>query len=138
MKGRGVTLEAAAAGADEGLWRRLLREGRAAYRAEARGAARRRTRLQSAKLLDGAGAFLCEAAILDASGSGLRLLLARNCGLPARFGVHVDLTGEVLTASAAWRRERLVGVRLLGPGAPAGLRPSDRAALKGRYYGVPN
>jgi hypothetical protein len=133
---RPLILEAVAAGADEGLWRRLMRENRAAYRVEARGAARRRTHLQSAKILDGAGAFLSEAAIQDVSAQGLRLLLVRNCGLPSRFGVHVDLTGEVLTAAVAWRRDRLVGARVVALVAPAPLKRSDRVALTGRYYAV--
>jgi hypothetical protein len=130
-------IEAEPAGRDEGLWRRLLREGRAAWRAEARAAARRRTHLQSAKILDAAGAFLTEATVQDVSALGLRLLLARNCGLPARLGVHMDLTGEVLTAALAWRRGRLIGARVLLHAPPAPIKPSDRAALKGRYYAVP-
>ena len=60
----------------------MLAQGRAAYRIEARGAARRRTRLQTVKILDAAGAFVCEAAVQDRSESGLRLTLARDCGLP--------------------------------------------------------
>jgi hypothetical protein len=137
VRPRPLILQAVAAGADEALWRRLVRDGRAAYRVEARGAARRRKHLQSAKLLDAAGVFVCEATILDASALGLRLLLARNCGLPSRFGVHVDLSGEVLTAAPAWRRDRLVGARVLAHAAPAPLKRSDRVALRGRYYGVP-
>jgi hypothetical protein len=104
---------------------------------EARGATRRRTRLQSAKILDSAGAFICEALILDVSVSGLRLLLARNCGVPSQFVLHIDLTGELSTAALAWRRGRAIGARKLAHVAPAPLKPSDRAALKGRYYGVP-
>ena len=130
-------IEAESVGRDEGRWRRLLREGRAAWRSEARAAARRRTHLQSAKILDGAGAFLTEAIVQDVSALGLRLMLARNCGLPARFGVHVDLTGEVLTAALAWRRDRVIGVRVIACAPPAPLKRSDRAALKGRYYAVP-
>ena len=133
---QGPVIEATPAGRDESLWRRLLREGRAAYRIEARGEGRRRTHLQSAKILDAAGAFLCEATVQDVSPMGLRLLLARNCGLPARFGVHVDLTGEVLTAACAWRRDRLVGARVVAHQPPAPIREADRAALAGRYYGV--
>jgi hypothetical protein len=132
-----TTLRAVAVGADEALFRRLAYEGRAAYRVEARAATRRRIHLQSAKILDGAGAFLCEATIVDVSARGMRLLLARNCGLPSRFGVHVDMTGQVLTAVAAWRRDRLIGARVVAHAAPARLKPSDRVALKGRYYGVP-
>ena len=129
-------MDAVAVGADAVLWARLLREGRAAYRVESRAAARRRTRLQSAKILDGAGAFVCDATIQDFSASGLRLLLARNCGLPSRLGVHVDLTGEVLTATPAWRRERVVGLRVIAHSPPAPLKTSDRLALRGRYYAV--
>ena len=137
MTRRPSTLQAVAAGADEALFQRLVREGRAAYRVEARETTRRRIHLQSAKVLDGAGAFVCEATIVDVSAWGMRLLLARNCGLPPRFGVHVDTTGEVLTAAAAWRRDRLIGARVVAHVAPAALRPIDRVALKGRYYGVP-
>jgi hypothetical protein len=129
-------LEAEPAGSDVALWRRLVAQGRAAYRLEARGAARRRTRLQSAKIFDVAGAFVCEATIQDVSELGLRLALARNCGLPARFGVHLDLTGEVLTAALAWRRDRVVGARVLAHQSPAPLTRYQRAALAGRYYGL--
>jgi len=129
-------INAIPAGKDASLWARLVREGRAAYSVDGRSAARRRTRLQSAKILDAAGAFLCEATIQDLSASGLRVLLARNLGLPARLGVHVDLTGELLTVTVVWRRERVAGLRVLARGAPAPLKTSDRLALKGRYYAV--
>jgi hypothetical protein len=136
MKSEPPVLEAEPAGGDASLWRRLVAQGRVAYRVEARGGPRRRTRLQSAKILDAAGGFLCEATVQDASEHGLRLALARNCGLPAQFGVHLDLTGEVLTAALAWRRDRVVGARVLAHQSPAPLRPSQRAALAGRYYGL--
>ena len=131
-----VTIDAVAAGKDASLWRQLVREGKAAYSVDGRSAARRRTRLQSAKILDAAGAFLCEATIQDLSASGLRVLLARNLGLPGRLVVHVDLTGELLTATVAWRREHVVGLHVLARGAPGPLKTSDRLALKGRYYAV--
>jgi len=130
------TLEAEPAGGDVALWRRLIAQGRAAYRIEARGGPRRRTHLQSAKLLDASGAYLCDATIQDVSEFGLRLALARNCGVPARFGVHLDLTGEVLTAALAWRRERVVGARVLAHQSPTPLSRYQRAALAGRYYGM--
>ena len=72
----------------------------------------------------------------DVSEFGLRLTLARNCSLPSRFGVHLDLTAEALTATVAWRRERVVGVRVLAHQPPAWLKPSQRAALAGRYYAL--
>jgi hypothetical protein len=138
VKRRSKTIDAVAVGADDVLWRRLVGAGRAAYRVEARSATRLRTRLQSAKILDSSGVFLCEAAIQDQSKSGFRLLLARDCGLPARFGVYVDLTGEVITAAQAWRRERVVGARILFHAPPSPLKASDHAALGGKYYAVPN
>ncbi len=36
----------------------------------------------------------------DRSAGGMRLVLARNVGLPKRFGVHDDLSGEIVTVSA--------------------------------------
>jgi hypothetical protein len=99
---------------------------------------RRRTRLQSAKLLDCANTFLVEALIRDRSAGGICLLLARNVGLPMRFGVHDDATGEILTVATAWRRGQTMGVRILGRGAARPLKPSDRIALRGRYYGIRN
>jgi hypothetical protein len=97
---------------------------------------RRRTRLRSAKVLDADNAFLCDAVIQDRSAAGLRLLLARNIGLPGRFGVHDDETGEVLTVTAAWRRGQTLGVRVLLRGPAAPLKRSDQLALRGRYYAV--
>ena len=127
----------------------LARGGQVAYRvldapsaapasggSELRRDARRRTRLRSAKVLDAANAFVCEAIIQDRSAAGLRLLLARNVGLPGRFGVHDDETGEVLTVTTAWRRGQTLGVRVLQWGPPAPLKESERLALGGRYYGI--
>ena len=99
---------------------------------------RRRTRLQAAKLIDCANMFLVEALIRDRSAGGLCLLLARNVGLPLRFGVHDDATGELVTVAAAWRRGQTIGVRILGRGTARPLKRSDRHALSGRYYGIPD
>jgi len=101
-----------------------------------RAQSRRRTRLQAAKLIDCANMFLVEALIRDRSVGGLCLLLARNVGLPVRFGVHDDATGEIMTVAAAWRRGQTIGVRILGQGTARPLRRSDRLALRGRYYGI--
>jgi hypothetical protein len=120
----------------------LRRRGVVLYRevptgaGEARLFPRARRRLYSAKVLDGDSAFLCEAALLDASPGGLRLRLARNVGLPPRFGVFDDQTGEVCTVSQVWRRGQTVGVRIHDREPPRPLRPVDKAALLGRYYGV--
>ena len=140
--GRGLSREAALS---------LARSGQIAYRvldgsspapaAPGRGSelrldARRRTRLRSAKVLDAANRFVCDAIIQDRSAAGLRLLLARNVGLPSRFGVHDDETGEVLTVTAAWRRGQTLGVRVLQRGPATPLKESERLALGGRYYGI--
>jgi hypothetical protein len=108
------------------------------HRTEQRGGAREKTRLRSAKLLTAAYRFICECRICDLSLNGLQLALTRNIGLPLRMAVHIDETGEVRHAKVVWRRGPIVGVRLY-EAAPAGaLRPSDRLALKERYYAVRN
>jgi hypothetical protein len=111
--------------------------GSAADRAaERRGGARERMRLRSAKLLDAAYRFVCECRICDRSVNGLRLALPRNIGLPPRVWVHIDETSEVRNARVVWRRGPVIGVRL-HERAPAGaLRPSDRFALRERYYAI--
>jgi len=90
--------------------------------------------LRSAKLLDVAFRFVCECRICDRSPSGLRIALARTVRLPRRFAVHIDETSEIRFAKVVWRRGRFLGARLFEHAS--GVRPSDRFALRGRYYGV--
>jgi PilZ domain-containing protein len=125
--------------------RELAERGEIAYwvvppervRAERRADPRERTRLRSAKLLDGAYRFLCEGRICDRSRRGLRVALARDIALPLRLTVHIDETAQVREAKVIWRRGSTIGIRI-GDAAPAeAIRPSDRAALKGRYYAIP-
>ena len=96
---------------------------------------RRRTRLRSAKILDAANAFVCDCLIYDRSATGLRLTLARDVGLPPQFQIHDDETGAVESVATVWRRGATLGVRFCGYGAST-LKPSERAALRGRYYAV--
>jgi len=136
---------------DYGHARKLARRGQVSYsvvvadvapkapsdgRAESRGADRRRTRLRSGKILDHANAFLCDCLIHDRSASGLRLALPRNIGLPTHFHVYDDETGEVDVVATVWRRGASVGVRYTPGTGPIPVKPSIRAALRGRYYGV--
>ena len=93
-------------------------------------------RLRSAKLLDSAYRFVCEGRICDRSRDGLRLALARNIGLPPRLAVHIDETGEVRDARIVWRRGATIGVRLHEAATADALKPSDRYALRQRYYAV--
>ena len=102
---------------------------------ELRLAGRRRTRLRSAKILDGANAFFCDCLIHDRSATGLRLTLAHDVGLPLQFQIHDDETGAVESVATVWRRGATLGVRFCGYGAST-LKPTERAALRGRYYAV--
>lgn len=106
-------------------------------RTERRSNRRRPTRLRSAKLLDELLGFLTECRICDASINGLRVALARDVGLPMAVFFYLDETGEVRGASVAWRRGRLVGVRLGETKPPGALKPGAWRALGERYYAVP-
>ena len=110
---------------------------RAGFR-EKRGEVRDRARLRSAKLMDSAYRFLCEARIYDRSRNGLRIMLARDVRLPGRIAVHIDESREVRCARTIWRRGSMLGVRLLEPASHAALKPSARFALRERYYGIPD
>jgi hypothetical protein len=133
------------------LGRELARRGEIAYwvdsaegrppeskRADQRMCRRERTRLRSAKLLDGAYRFVCEGRICDRSRDGLRLALARDIALPAQLTVHIDETSEVREAEVIWRRGSTIGIRLRSAAAADALRPCDRYALRERYYAIPN
>lgn len=111
-----------------------LRTGFCDMRAEAR----ERARLRSVKLLDAAYCFLSEGRIFDRSLNGLRVLLAINARLPNRFALYIDDTREVRSARLIWRHGAMMGVRLLERVPHGALRPSQRFALRGRYYGVSN
>lgn len=103
---------------------------------EARAHPRVQRRLHSAKIINADNAFLCEAVLRDVSPRGMRLTLARNVGLPPRFGVHDDQTNQVFTVSQVWRRSSTIGVRIHDNAPPRPMRPAERSALAGRYYGV--
>jgi hypothetical protein len=118
------------------LGRKLARRGEIAYwvaspeellpegkPAEQRGGPRTATRLRSAKLLDEAYRFVCECRICNRSLTGLRLALARE-------------TGEVRGANVVWRRGPTIGIRLQEAASANALRPSDRYALRERYYAI--
>jgi hypothetical protein len=103
---------------------------------EKRAGARRRLRLHSAKLLDSQGAFICECLVRDQSKQGLCLKLMKNIGLPARCILYDDETRSLNAVMTVWRRDSLLGVRYCETVAPIAIKPSDRTALRGRYYAV--
>ena len=105
---------------------------------EKRSSARRRLRLRSAKLLDSQTAFICECLVRDQSAQGLCLKLMRNVGLPARCVLYDDETESLNVVTTIWRRGSLVGVRYCPTSTPVSIKESDRAALRGRYYAVPD
>ena len=105
-------------------------------RTDRRGDAREPVRLRSAKLLDARYRFVCECRICDRSPGGLKLTLARNVALPPRLAVHIDETNEVRGANVIWRRGPTVGIRLREVAPADALRPSDRYALRERYYAI--
>lgn len=105
---------------------------------EKRADAREGLRLRSAKVLDGTYRFLCEGRLCDRSLNGLRILLGRNVRVPRCLAVHVDETSEVRRGRVMWRKGLTIGVRLDGLAPPGALRPSDRLALRERYYGIPD
>jgi hypothetical protein len=105
---------------------------------EKRSSARRRLRLRSAKLLDVNNAFICECLVRDESAHGLCLKLMRNIGLPARCHLYDDETGAINVVTTMWRRGALLGVRYCPTATPVAMKASDRSALRGRYYAVPD
>jgi hypothetical protein len=105
--------------------------------ADLRAHPRERTRLRSAKLLDGGCRFLSEGRICDRSRDGLRLALARDVTLPRRLAVHIDETSEVREAKIIWRRGSTIGVRLQGTLPASAMTAGRRSALRERYYAIP-
>ena len=147
---RGIKRQDWRAGPDAArrLGRELAKRGEIGYwpekdppggkRTDRRGDAREPLRLRSAKLLDARYRFVCECRICDRSRTGFKLALARNVVLPPRLAVHIDETSEVRGANVIWRRGLNVGVRLREVAPADALRPSDRYALRERYYAIPD
>jgi hypothetical protein len=58
--------------------------------------------------------------------------------LPAHFRVHDDETGEVDAVVTVWRRGAVLGVRYSRAFGLAPIKPSDRSALRGLFYAIPD
>jgi hypothetical protein len=136
--------------AARGIGRQLAERGEIAYwegsddgrlpldkSANLRAHPRQRTRLRSAKLLDGSYRFLSEGRVCDWSRDGLRLVLARDVTLPSRLTVHIDETSEVREAKIIWRRGSTIGVELQDTLPADAMTASRRSALRERYYAIP-
>ena len=109
----------------------------AAKSADLRAHPRTRTRLRSAKLLDGGCRFLSEGRICDRSRDGLRMALARDVSLPRKLAVHIDETAEVREAKIIWRRGSTIGIRLQEAVPADAMTATRRSALRERYYAIP-
>ena len=135
----GLSPEAAQSLARLGIATYSVVAGEAANRRadpEARKQIRQRLHLRSAKVIDAANGFVCDAMIWDRSDGGRRLVLANNVGLPPRFGFYEDEDGAIFTATLAWRRGPVVGARIQRPGPPSPMKPTQKTALSGRYYAL--
>lgn len=105
---------------------------------EARRELRHRVRLRSGKILDRANNYVCDVRLHDLSAKGLRLALPADIALPRRFCVFDDDFSVVRVVQMAWRRGATIGARYCDGGLPRRLKPSDRFALRNRYYAVPD
>lgn len=82
---------------------------------ERRGAPRRRTYLQSARLFDAVtGDLLGDARLVDISATGMQLVLDKAFHLPYRFNVYINHSGIQCCCTVARRSERVVGLRIVG------------------------
>jgi hypothetical protein len=96
---------------------------------------RKRTRLRSGKILDGANKFLIDCQIHDRSEHGARLILMARVKLPRRIRLFSDLDGELLEGAIAWQRGQNVGVTF-PPQAKPNLTPAQITALRRKIYVV--
>jgi hypothetical protein len=135
--------------AARGIGRKLAERGEIAYwagsdegcppsdkSANLRAHPRQRTRLRSAKLLDGSYRFLSEGRVCDRSRDGLRLVLARDVTLPPRLAVYIDETSEVREAKVVWRHGSTIGVGLEETLPADAMTASRRSALRERYSAI--
>jgi hypothetical protein len=105
---------------------------------EKRTEARRRTRLRSGKILDARNKFLVECQVYDRSPRGARVRLVANVFMPPRLRLFDDETKVVRDARIIWRRNHELGISFATRSSADDLRPSERAALAGKFYAVRN
>jgi len=113
----------------------VLSSGAAPCPDDRRDAPRRRTRLRSGKVLDRANGFVVEAMILDRSATGLRLRLARDCETPEIFHLFDDESESIFAFRTIWRRQNMLGARML-PGGPVAATRRQIIELRGKFYAI--
>lgn len=80
--------------------------------ANQRGEPRRRVLLTGKIILPGGGLIDCR--VRDRSDHGARLNVENAVGLPYRFRLFLEATGETFDVRVEWRRLTEIGVRILG------------------------
>ena len=104
--------------------------------ADKRAMRRRRTRLRSGKVIDGANRFLIECAIHDRSDEGARLRLANNIGLPDEIRLFDDEQRSLSPARIIWRKGQEIGIRFLPKEAARPVSEAELMALSRKFYAV--
>ena len=110
-------------------------EDRVVQPTNARMGQRHKSRLQSAKILDANGRFLCDCLVWDRSHSGMRLQLMSSLDLPDRLVIYDDASGALVSALKVWRRGAAMGVRVAAVRGPR-LKRTMRTALRTGFYAV--
>ena len=102
---------------------------------ERRATVRRRTRLRSGKVVGQEGAFVTECLIANRSAAGGLLRLPGAVPLPDRILVYDDQSGELVSATVVWRRERDFGIRF-GPPARGARCRAIADSMRRKFYAV--
>jgi hypothetical protein len=131
---RFLTLVSRSGLASRGYVAYAVLDERASDASERREQARRHSRLQSGKLIDGNGRFLVECVFRDRSGAGVRLKLAGAVPLPRKIQLFDDQLGSLCAAEVIWRRGVEIGCKL----APTSIALNDKLLrrLRQPHYAV--
>ncbi|WP_395664291.1 hypothetical protein [Methylocella sp.] len=97
---------------------------------------RQRTRLRSAKLLDGANGFLADCQIFDRSEGGARVRLFAALAPTASLRLYEDRPEGLFEARLVWRSDGALGLALTRPATGRGVAFLDLLALRNRRYAV--
>lgn len=101
---------------------------------ERRTRARTKTRLRPGKLLDEAGGFVADCAILDRSDGGARVRLYEPIALPEKMSLLDESERARRSAECIWTRGDLAGLRW--DDTAERLESTAFLSLAGPYYAV--
>ena len=100
-----------------------------------RSTGRRKCRLQSGKVLDLAGRFICECLVHDRSAGGIRLQVKPGLQIPCRFLLFDDASDSLKAGLVVWRNKATLGIRLIEC-SDFRLKRSMGTALRDGFYAV--